>query len=190
MAPQAGVHLEIAFHVAAVIAVVPEIQRKRRDRQGTHQFAHLIGQGAASVVEGVDGDSKAAALHFTRVLRQDRTGADKRRGGIGTTGDRCQQQVAVHVVVNPLIALDRQRRAGGSERADARDVTRRARLHAGLHALCDIGGAGAKHIGFGARGQVPQPAHVRRGGIAVVLDDGAARQHGVDHQVPDDPVGR
>ena len=94
------------------------------------------------------------------------------------------------VLVDPVEALGRERRAGRADSAEAAEVAARARLDAGLHAGGDVGGAGAEHRHPGPLGQIPEDAHVRVAGIAVVEDDCRPGQQPGDEEVPHHPAGR
>jgi hypothetical protein len=117
VAPDAGVHVEVALAVAAVFRVVPEHERHRGHGRAADQFADFVDQRLARVVEGLDPGAEAAALHLAQIHRQRRHAADEAAGEVGAAGDRVEPDVAADVVVNPLVALGRQRRAGGADRA-------------------------------------------------------------------------
>src|SRR4029078_13379426 len=65
----------------------------------------------------------------------------------------------------------------------------RGGYHAVLHAGGDVGGAGAEHRDPGAVGEVPEDAHVRIPGAAVVEDDRGAGEEPRDDEVPHHPAG-
>ena len=95
-----------------------------------------------------------------------------------------------HVVVDPAEALGRERRAGRADRPQPRQVAAVARLHAGLHAGGDVGRAGAEAGDLRALGEVPQHAHVRVAGAAVVEHDRGLGEQPGDEEVPHHPAGR
>ena len=92
----------------------------------------------------------------------------------------------LHVLVHPLEALRRQRRAGGAEARSARQVGLPRRLDARLHAGGDEPGAGAEAGDARLLGEAPQPARVR---LAVVEHDRGAGQQAAHQEVPHHPAG-
>ena len=93
------------------------------------------------------------------------------------------------VLVDPLEALGREGGAGRADGAQAREVAAAARLDAVLHAGGDVGGAGAEAGDSCAGGEVPEHAHVRVAGAAVVEDDRGGGQQRADEEVPHHPAG-
>ena len=93
------------------------------------------------------------------------------------------------VLVDPVEALRRQRRAGRADRAQAREVAAGARLHSRLHAGRDVGGGGAEHRDPGLLGEIPEDAHVGEAGVAVVEDDRRLGEQAGDDEVPHHPAG-
>ena len=64
MAPDAGVHVEVAVLQAAAVGIAPQVQRHRRHRLDADQFAHLVHQRLAVLAPGLDRGTQAAALHL------------------------------------------------------------------------------------------------------------------------------
>ena len=93
------------------------------------------------------------------------------------------------MAVDPFIALGRQRRAGDAHCAQRRDVRDLRWFQAGLHAVGEIGGAGAKEGQLGLVGEAPERTQVRIARIAVVDADGGADQKAHDLGIPHDPAG-
>ena len=75
---------EITGAVSRISLVVPEPQRHRGQRFGANQFADLIDDGAALLIEGFHGRAQKPALHQSRRLREFAVGSDERAGEVGT----------------------------------------------------------------------------------------------------------
>ena len=153
VAPDAGVHVEVAVVVAAVACVAPEVQRHRRHRLRAHQLADLVDQRPADAVciglgPGLDAGAEAAALHLAFDHRQRRQAADEGAGEVGAAGDRREPDVLAvdlgQLVPDPAVAVLGQRRAGGADGAQRRQLGHCLRLDAGLQARRIEGRAGAE----------------------------------------------
>ena len=92
------------------------------------------------------------------------------------------------VLVDPLEALGRERRAGRADGAQRREVAAVAGLDPGLHAGGDVGRARAERGHAGLLGEVPQRAQVRRAGVAVVEHDRRVGEQRADEEVPHHPA--
>jgi hypothetical protein len=68
MAPDAGVHVEVAGEVALLARIVPEVQGHGGDGLGADQFAHFADQRLAILAPGLDRAAELAALHLARHL--------------------------------------------------------------------------------------------------------------------------
>ena len=121
VAPDAGVHVEVALAVALAVGVVPEADRHRRHRLGDHELADLADQRLAVRVPGLDRRAERARLQLALVDRQQRAAADERGADVGAAAGGEQPRVLADVLVDPAEALGRQRRAG---RADGRSCDR------------------------------------------------------------------
>ena len=172
----ARVHLEVAGAVARAVVVAPEEDRHRRHRLGDDELADLVDHGVAVLVEGLDLGAQRAALELALVDGEDRDSADERGADVGAAAGREEPGVLADVLVDPVEALGGERRAGRADGAEAGEVAARARLDAVLHAGGDIGGAGAEAGHAGPLGEVPEDAHVRVAGVAVVEDDRGRRE--------------
>ena len=188
VAPDTGVHVEVALAVAAVFRVVPELERHRGHGRAADQFADLVDQRLARIVEGFDPGAEAAALHLAQIHRQRDHAADEAAGEVGAAGDRVEPDVVADVVVYPLVALGRQRRTGGTDRAQLREVGDLVRLDVGLEAGEEEGRAGAEEADAGFADEAPQGVPVGPARIAVVDADGAAHQEAHHLAVPHDPA--
>ena len=183
--------LEVAGAVARAVVVAPEEERHRGHRLGDHQLADLVDDRVAVLVERLDRGAERAALELAAVDRQQRDAADEGGADVGAAAGREEPGVAADVLVDPLEALRRERRAGRADGAQA--PTGRGRpdgLDAGLHAGGDVAGAGAEAGDPGSLGEVPEDAHVRVARAAVVEDDRGGREQAADEEVPHHPAGR
>ena len=186
----------------AFFGVAPEVQRHRRHRLGAHQLADLVDQRPADAVlvglgPGFDARAQAAALHLAFDHRQRGQPTDEGPGEVGAAADRREPDVlAVHLgqlVPDPAVALGRQRRAGGTHRAQRRQIGHGLRFDPGLQARGKEGRTGAEEGAARQSGKAPQRGPVRRAmrpGRAAVEDaDGGAAQQHADLAVPHDPAG-
>ena len=94
------------------------------------------------------------------------------------------------VLVDPAEALRRQRRAGRADGLQPREVAAVAGLDLRLHARGDVARAGAEARDPRRLGEIPQHAHVRMPGRAVVEHDRAVGEQAADEEVPHHPAGR
>ena len=83
MAPDAGVHVEVARPVAGAVLVPPEEDRHRRHRLGDHEFADLVDDGVAVLVECLDLGPEGTRLKLPAVDGQERHAADERSADVG-----------------------------------------------------------------------------------------------------------
>ena len=187
--PDAGEVLEVAGPVARAVLIPPQVQRHRGHRLGDHQLAHLVDDRASLVVERLHRGPQRSPLELPAVDGQQRDTADERGADVGSTAGREQPGVAADLVVHPLEALGRQRRAGRADGAEALEAAARGRRHPGLHARRHVAGAGAEAAHLGLLGQVPEHVHVRVGGAAVIEHDRGGRQQHPDEEVPHHPAG-
>ena len=132
----------------------------------------------------------ARALQLAAVDRQQRDAADEGGADVGAAAGREQPGVGAEVLVDPVEALGRERRAG---RADGAAGGERSRSGAGLDALLhaggDVAGAGPEAGDPGALGEVPEHAHVGMAGAAVVEHDRGGGEQAGDEEVPHHPAG-
>src|SRR5690606_31786528 len=110
-------------------------------------------------------------------------------GEVGAAGDHAPPELGAELAPAPFVALDRERRAGGAERAQPREVAMLGGMQAGLDAVRVVGCSGAEETHAGLGGEAPQHAHVGPAGIAVVDADGRAAEESADLALPHDPAG-
>ena len=87
VAPDAGVHVEVAVVVAAAVGVVPEADGHRRHGLGDDEFADLVDERLAVRVPGLEVGAEAGGLESRRCTR----------GGSGTAPAK-----QLHTSVPPL----------------------------------------------------------------------------------------
>ena len=126
VAPDPGVTLEVARPVARAVVVAPQEEGHRRHRLGDHELADLVDDRVAVLVERLDPGAERPALELAAVHRQQRDAADEGRADVGAAAGREEPGVAPDVLVDPLEALRRERRAGGADGAEAAQVAPRA----------------------------------------------------------------
>ena len=132
----------------------------------------------------------AGALQLAAVDRQQRDAADEGGADVGAAGGREQPGVGADVLVDPVEALRRQRRAGRADRRQGAEVAAGAGLDPRLHAGRDVGGGGAEGADPGPLGEVPERVQVGVAGVAVVEDDRRRGEQAGDDEVPHHPAGR
>ncbi|MNV26896.1 hypothetical protein D3C71_1180270 [compost metagenome] len=192
-----GVHVEVARQVAAAVLVAPQKQRHRRDGLRADQLAHRVLHGAALGVPRLHGSAQHAALHLAGHLRHLAVAADEGAAEVGAARDVVPPDIVrtqrLELRRAPLLHLGRQRRAGGAQRADARQVAKVGQRDARLHAVGKKRRARAEkgHPRLGRK--APQHAPVRvvlaAAGVAVVDHAGGARQQAAELRVPHHPAG-
>ena len=201
VAPDAGVHVEVALDVALVARVAPEVQRHRRHRLHADQLAHGVHQRLAVFAPGLDLRAQAAALHLALSHRQLAVAGDEGAGEVGAAADRVEPDaLAVDlraVVPDPLVALVGQRAAGGADGAQVADRSASCiGCDAGLQAAGEERRAGTEEAAARGAGKAPQRApvgpagaRVRAAGVAVEHADRGAAQQRRELRVPHDPAG-
>ena len=146
--------------------------------------------GLPVLVPGLDRGAERARLQLAAVDGQQGAAADEGGAEVGAAAGREEPGVGAELLVDPVEALGRERRAGRADRLQAAEVAAGAGLDPGLHAGGDVGGAGAEHRHPGALGEVPEHAHVGVARVAVVEDDRGPGQQAGDEEVPHHPAGR
>ena len=114
--PDPGVSVEVALAVARSVVVAPEADRHRRHRLGDHELAHLVRERVALGIPRLDSGPERASLKLAEIHRQGGHAADEGSTDIGSAGGREQPSLGPQLLIDPVEALGRQRRAG---RADA-----------------------------------------------------------------------
>src|SRR6188472_4659287 len=128
MAPHAGIGLEVARAVARSVLVAPQEERHRGHRLGDHELPHPVDDRVPVLVERLDLGAERAALQLATIDREERYAADERRAGIGAATRGEEPRVATDVLIDPLEALGRERRARRADGAKAGEVATRARF--------------------------------------------------------------
>src|SRR5207245_8540430 len=72
VAPNTGVHREVALAQALAVVVSPDEQGHRRQRLGDHELPHLVEHAVALLVPGLHRAAERAALQFALVHGQQR----------------------------------------------------------------------------------------------------------------------
>src|SRR5690606_3278643 len=101
------------------------------------------------------GRAQAAALHFAQVYRFGNVAPGEGPGEIRAAGDRTDPDVGANVLINPAIRLRRERRAGGADAPQARQVGLLVGFDAGLFAGGIEGRAGAEYRAACRTGKSP-----------------------------------
>src|SRR5579859_4327618 len=153
--PDARIHLKVALVVAFALRVVPEEKRHGGHGFGDDQFANFINKWLPALVEGFDFSAQRATLEFPGEHRQQDAAAQEARTDIRAATVRGQPQVGFDLLINPLEALRRQRRAGRTESAQLAQVEALARRDACFHAGQDVARAGAKKGHARLLGELP-----------------------------------
>ena len=132
------------------------------------------------------------SLQLSQVHGQRRHAADERGADVGPARGREQPGVGADLVVDPLKALGRQRRAGRADRAQAAQISLPAagHRHLGLHARGDERGARAERRDLRLGAQLPQTVKRRIAGVAVEQHHRGVGQQHADEEVPHHPAGR
>ena len=192
-----GVHVEIARQVAAAVLVAPQVERHRRDGLRANQLTHRVLHGAALGIPRFHGGAQHAALHLAGHLGHLAVAADEGAAKVRATRDvvppdiGCAQRLKLRRA--PLLHLGRQRRAGGAQGADAREVAIVGQRDARLHAVGKKRRARAEEGHARLRRKAPQHAPVgvvlAAAGVAVKDDAGGARQQAAELRVPHHPAG-
>src|SRR5918992_293470 len=109
--PHPRVHVEVALPVALALRVVPEVDRHGGHRLRDDQLADLVDHGVAVLVEGLDLGPEGTRLQLPGADGKERDPADERGAQVRAAAGRIEPQVLLDVLVDPLEALRRQRRA-------------------------------------------------------------------------------
>ncbi len=190
MAPDAGVLVEVGGAVALAVGVVPEAHRHRGHRPADHELAELADDLVAHRVEGGGVDREAAAGDLAAVDRLQRAALHDPAADVGAAAADVQQDVRPELLVDPVEALRRQRRAGRAELAQAAQVEVGADLETGLAAAHQQRRPGAHQRRPGLLGQPPLRGGVRVLRVPVEHHDRRAQQQRGDERVPHHPGGR
>ena len=191
------VHVEIARQIPRAAVVTPEVQRHGRNGLGADQLAHGVQHRATLLVPGLDGGAEHAALHLAGSLRQFAVAADEGACEVGAARDVAPPDVGHtrlrHEVRAPLLHLGAERRSGGAQRADGRQIAALRGRDARLHAVGVEGRARAKEGHAGLGGKAPQQGPVgvlfAAAGVAVKNHAGGSRQQATHLRVPHHPAG-
>jgi len=187
--PHAGVQVEVRAQVARVVRVVPEAHGHRRHRLGDHHLAELADHLAAVRIERLDIGAQTAARDLAVVDRLQEAAGDERAADVGAAAAVEAQDVGAELLVDVVVALARQRRAGEAERADAAEVEVVPEPQAGLAAGHEEGRTDPHEGGPGLLGQPPLEREVRPHRVAVDHHDRGAREQRGDERVPHHPGG-
>src|SRR6185503_20679218 len=105
VAPNTGIHAEIATVKALSLWVVPKAERHGRQRLREHQLPHLIDERPSRVVPRLDLGAQAAALNLSGANRQEWTRQHERGAHVGAPADGAEQHVRRDVVIYPAEAV-------------------------------------------------------------------------------------
>ena len=134
--------------------------------------------------------AEAGRGHLTGVDRQQRAALHEARAHIRAPRAVVEVDVRANLPVQPLVALQRQRRAGGAEHADRRQVEACSRLEPLLAAGHRERGAETEERRPRLLRELPLEGQVGIGRVAVDHDDRGAREQHRDERVPHHPRGR
>ncbi len=114
VSPDVGEPFEVGSPVAAIIGIVPELQRHRWERSGTHQFAFDMQfvDGSAVDIEHLDVHSETFALKLPNHYRLGWITSDQTPTEVGAAADRSEMHVARHRFVHPCETIVAERRTG------------------------------------------------------------------------------
>ena len=127
MRPRGREALEVGGVVAAAVGVAPETDRHRRQGSGEHQLTFLSDHGAARVVEHLDGRAQAPTGDLARPHRVQGAAGHESRAHVCPPAHRGQQHIGGYGLVDPAGTAGGQRRAGGAQGAQLRQVVARRR---------------------------------------------------------------
>ena len=145
--------------------------------------------GVAVLVPRLDGAAEGAGLELAAIDGQEGDAADERGADVGAARGGEEPGISADVLVDPLEALGRERRAG---RADGTERERSRPCEGSTPAfmqearkLADV----PKVVTLGLRGEVPQGVESGVAGVAVVEDDRRVGEEHRDEEVPHHPAG-
>ena len=188
--PAAGEVGVVALPVARPVRVVPEADRHRRHRLADDQLADLADHRLPSRIQCFHRRPQAAAGDGPGPHRPDRDRADEPGAQVGATGQRAQDHVVLHVVVDPAEALRGQRRPGRAHPAQRGQVVVAVRRDAGLGAGQQVRRPHAEVADPVVLSELPQRVGAGIGGAAVVGHHGRPDQQAAGQEVPHHPAGR
>ncbi len=114
MAPDAREVLEVGRVVATVARVVEEADRHRWHRRADHELAELAHNGAPVGVERSSVDGEAWSRYLASVDGLQRPALNDPRADIRPAAADVEEHIGTELLVHPVEALGRQRRAGGA----------------------------------------------------------------------------
>ena len=187
LAPDAGVGVEVGGAVARAV-VAPQLHRHRGHRLPDHQLAQLAHDLVPVEVERGRVDGEAAAGDLAAVDRHHRAAGDDPAAHVGAAGAVDQQHVRAELLVDVVVALAGQRRAGRGDQPHA--ATGRGRARGCSPALRQaIRNAGASPMWVAPVSSAIRHCESRRR-VAVHHHDRRAHEQRADERVPHHPGGR
>ncbi|GBC87295.1 hypothetical protein HRbin12_01298 [bacterium HR12] len=190
MAPEAGVDVEVAAAVALAVGVAPEPERHRGHGARQHELADLADELPALGVQGAHVGPQVPALELAGVDREEWVRPHEGGAEVRPPAHRAEPDVRADGLVDPGEALGRERRAGGADGPQAREVADLGRPDPGLHAGVEEGGAGAERGDAELGGEAPERGEVGVRGAPVVEHDARAEGEPAEEEVPHHPAGR
>ena len=188
--PDARIVLEVGRAVAGAVGVVPEAHRHGGHRTPDHELAELPDHGPAVEVEGDGVDAETRGGDLPRVDGQDRVARQQARADVRAAAPDVEEEVGPELLVQPRIALGRERRTGLAHGPDRREVEAATRLEPVLAAGHREGGAETHERRPGLLGELPLEGEVGKPGVAVDHDDRRAEEQVRHERVPHHPRGR
>ena len=188
--PDAGVVLEVGGAVAGAVGVVPEADRHRRHRAPDHELAELPDDRPAVEIEGDGVHAEARRGDLARVDGEDRIRRHEPGADVRAAAADVEEEVGAELLVEPGVALGRERRPGLGDGADRREVEAAPRLEPVLAARHRERGAQPHERRAGLLGEPPLERDVGVAGVAVDQQDRRAEDEVRDERVPHHPRGR
>ena len=186
--PDAGEALEICGADLLPVRIVPKGNRHGDERGGADELALRSANRIPGVVEHLDGHAEASTLELSRVNRQVRVAPGEAGDDVRPSRDRREADVLLDISVDVFEALLRERRPGGADRAERRQVELLPGFHAflrqGLQVLC----AGPEDGHGLIASEAPQHGGIGMKRVPVVEEEGGAGGEAADEPVPHHPA--
>ncbi len=121
--PDIGEMRVVGREIFLAVGIVPEAERHRWKRAGADQFALFLDLGRLAVGgEDVGCHAERRALQFAAPHRPKRVAGGEAGEQIGAARHRKQEHVALHLLIDEVEALGRQRRSGRAQGAHGRKL--------------------------------------------------------------------
>src|SRR5262249_25297542 len=127
-APDAREELEVRLAVARSVIVAPEGDRHRRHRLLDHELPELADDRLPARPERVDVGAEHARRHLAGPAWDQRVSLHEPGADVGPTAADVDVDARPELLVQPLVPLERERRARLADHADRGEVEEASRL--------------------------------------------------------------